>query len=169
MRFPERCTGVDFGDGDAVSVRTIIAIVASVALGSCSLEDGSICTGYASLDERDQTGRLAMAPDTSPSVRVFASIAVAEFCVKQTARRFAVTKDGADVVAQAVVAHCNDAIGRVVGAQLDADRASGNNSPVWSSTTGRASTVQEMIFDRMHRSALAATVEARAGRCKPLR
>jgi len=110
-----------------------------------------------------------MAPDTPASTRLFASITVAEFCVKQTARRFAVTKDDADVVAHAVVAHCNEAVGRVVGAQVDADRASGNTSPIWSSTTGRPSTVQEMIFDRMRRSALAATVEARAGRCKPLR
>lgn len=132
-------------------------------------EDGNICTPYPSVEERVQASSLALAPDTPPSVRVFASITVAEFCVKQTARKFAVTDDRADVIAHAVMAHCHDAASRVVAAQLQADQANGNTSPVYSATTGRRSTVQAMIFERLERYALASTLEARAGRCRPIK
>ncbi|MBI2261644.1 MAG: hypothetical protein HYU62_08260 [Caulobacterales bacterium] len=113
-----------------------------------------------------QASLVANAPASDPSARVFASITVAEFCIQQTARKFASADDRADVVADAVIAHCREAVSQVIAAQRAADRASNNTSPVVSFSSGRITTLEARTFAEMEQLALARVVEARAGHCK---
>lgn len=141
------------------------AIVAT-SLAGCSLERGDICTPLATPEARSNAETQAAAAGTDPSVRVFAAMAVKSSCLQITARRFALAPDAADVVADAVVAHCSVAISREALAQQQADRHNNNTSPVFSFRTGGETTLEARAFAEAKADALAATVEARAGNCR---
>ena len=143
--------------------------LAVLMLGGCRLPGKDICTPLPTVEARMQASVVANAPGSNPSERVFASITVAEFCIQQTARQFASSGDRADVVADAVVAHCREDVSRVVAAQQAADRASNNTSPVVSASTGRVTTLEARSFTEMRQLALARVVEARASHCKAAR
>ena len=139
---------------------------AVVALGGCNLANDDICTALPPVETRMEASLVANAPATDPSARVFASTTVAEFCIQQTARKFARAEDRADVVADAVVAHCREAVSRVVAAHRSADSADNISSPVVSFSNGRITTLEARTFGEMEQLALARVVEARAGNCR---
>lgn len=147
------------------ALTVVLTVAAILSLPSCSAARNSeVCQRADSplMVAEYQKRRL----DPNPMVAFGANVGLAESCVLKTARLLARSPDPATVVAEAVVAQCEDRIDGYASAYLAQLNPEGMTavSPQ-EITTGRDVTAQERAFARMRRKAVAAVVEARAGNC----
>lgn len=134
-------------------MRSTAIALAGLSLAGCGSERADICSAVPSADMRLHASAMAADEAQPMNVRHAGARMVADFCLSQNSRQLARASDRAETVARAVVEKCR--------AEIEAFAGLGAETPP-------VLAALPLFRDRFTEQALALTVEARAGGCKPI-